>query len=146
MSRSRTYRIWAAMKRRCSNPKQDHYDRYGGRGIQVCERWSQFENFLSDMGESPVGMSIDRRDPNGNYEPGNCVWATQKEQANHMTSNRLVELDGKVQTVAQWAEELGIPAPRIYARLDKLKMPPNIALSRGKRSCKGMIGRGARTW
>jgi hypothetical protein len=78
---SRAYECWASMKRRCFNPRQRAYPRYGGRGITVCERWLIFENFYADMGEPPPGLSLDRIDPNGNYEPGNCRWATAAEQA-----------------------------------------------------------------
>ena len=77
---TRTYRSWSAMRRRCYNQRAENYSLYGGRGIKVCEQWRNFENFLNDMGERPVGTSIDRIDPNGNYEPANCRWATPMQQ------------------------------------------------------------------
>lgn len=89
-ARSPTYNSWQAMIQRCSNPKTTGYKHWGGRGIKVCDRWRSFQNFLDDMGERPAGMSIDRRDNDGSYEPGNCRWATRGEQsANQIRRGRL---------------------------------------------------------
>lgn len=82
MSKSPTYQSWASMKSRCYNKKQQNYKRYGALGIRVCDRWlSSFESFLADMGERPEGTTLDRRNPVGNYEAGNCRWSTPKAQA-----------------------------------------------------------------
>lgn len=86
---SPTYYSWSTMRTRCRNPKCNRYANYGGRGIRICERWELFENFLADMGERPSGLSLDRYpDKNGNYEPGNCRWATSKEQAQNRRPRR----------------------------------------------------------
>lgn len=88
------YRSWAHMTRRCTNPQDDSYPNYGGRGIRVCDRWlCSFEAFLADMGERPVGTSLDRINVNGNYEPGNCRWATTKTQARNTRHTKLNEND-----------------------------------------------------
>lgn len=78
---SRTYHSWLAMKKRCHYPAHPAFPIYGGRGVTVCSRWrDSFEHFLADMGERPDGRTLDRIDPYGNYEPGNCRWATPVEQ------------------------------------------------------------------
>jgi hypothetical protein len=81
-----THRIWSAMKRRCFNKNAPNYKWYGARGITVCDRWLLFENFLEDMGERPGKLTLDRTYNDGNYEPGNCRWATMKEQSSNRRS------------------------------------------------------------
>lgn len=117
--RTKTYNTWAHVRQRCLNPKNHAYRYYGGRGIMICDRWKDsFENFLADMGEAPSSEhSIDRIDHNGNYEPGNCRWAIKEEQANNKRTNRLFTVDGRTQTLAQWAREKGISPETITQRI-----------------------------
>lgn len=105
----RTWRSWKSMRFRCYDPKAKHYMHYGGRGIIVCERWiHSFENFLADMGDRPDGASLDRfPNLNGNYEPGNCRWATRHEQRENMHDTRFIEHNGERMSSWEWSLRLG---------------------------------------
>ena len=112
-SKSRTYKLWMAMRNRCDRINQD----YSCRGIVYDERWKSFENFLEDMGEAPDGLSLDRIDCNGNYHKANCRWATRVEQANNTRANVFIEWDGKRQTRSQWEKELGMRPTTLRSRI-----------------------------
>lgn len=112
------YNCWVSLRARCYNPKATSYPIYGGRGIEVCERWrNSFENFYEDMGPRPTGKSIDRINVNGNYEPSNCRWATQTEQGRNTTVNRIITHSGRSQCLQDWADETGISRDVIYSRI-----------------------------
>lgn len=103
--RTDTYSIWCGIRSRCSNPKDKAYPNYGGRGITVCERWSDFQNFLHDMGERPSKKhSVDRINNDGNYEPGNCRWATAKQQVRNTRRTIYITIDGRTLPASEWCE------------------------------------------
>lgn len=108
------------MLSRCTCATDTNYRHYGGRGIRVCERWAtSYEAFLSDMGPRPPGMTIERNDSNGDYEPANCRWATQKEQKRNTSRNVFLEFNGKRQAMSAWEEELGFARGLIRNRLKR---------------------------
>lgn len=122
-TRSPTYQSWRSMRERCEIAAHPHYQRYGGRGIRVCERWlgpEGFANFLRDMGERPSGKhSIDRIDNEGNYEPSNCKWSTMAQQHQNRSTNVNLTYNGKTQCLSAWAEETGIGISTLRARLQR---------------------------
>lgn len=106
------------MRERCLNKFSDDYRLWGARGITICERWNSFERFFEDMGERPsLKHTLERLDVNGNYEPGNCVWATALEQGNNKRNNRFIEFGGERLTLAQWGRRLGLSPEGIASRL-----------------------------
>lgn len=131
-SYSRIHKIWAHMKERCSNPKSKDYPLYGGRGISVCEEWSGPDGFNAFLewamthGYSDE-LSIDRINPDGNYEPENCRWATPTKQANNRRTNRLVTIDGETKTLAEWCKQYGKNYSSVYWRIES-GMTPEEAL------------------
>lgn len=118
MSKTKTYAAWCSMLNRCLNHRDKrNFPLYGGRGIKVCERWMTFENFYADMGDRPSGMTLDRQDVNGNYEPGNCRWATRQQQDNNKRDTINLTVDGVTKSLAEWCEERGLPYATVYRRL-----------------------------
>lgn len=122
--RTPTYYSWESMRARCLRPAHNSYHRYGGRGITICERWlHDFAAFLADMGERPsVHYQLERIDSNGHYEPGNCRWATVKEQHRNKRSNRKITHNGVTGTGSFWAEQStlpGINSTIVCARWDR---------------------------
>ena len=121
-SRTRLYDIWHKMRQRCSWERAEYYDRYGGRGISVCQEWDEdfsafcvwaLQNGYSDS------LSIDRIDVDGDYEPTNCRWSTMKVQENNRTNNVVVGYEGKSLTLAEWADEYGLKYTTFYERLKR---------------------------
>ncbi len=130
-SGSRTHRIWCGMTQRCNDPNHRSYPDYGGRGIAVCERWRSFENFLSDMGEAPDTLTLERNEVNLGYSPDNCRWASWEEQANNRRNTFHIEAFGQRKTLSQWSRQTGLTKSSLVYRLargmrpeEALSMPP----------------------
>lgn len=130
---TKLYRVWLGMRDRCNNPNNKGYKNYGGRGIKICEEWNVFNNFKVwsyDHGyEENSGLSIDRIDVNGNYEPSNCRWATVKEQANNTRRNVYMTIDGETKSVPEWAEIYGVNQETVRRRVRELGWDPIKALT-----------------
>ncbi len=104
---SKTYQTWSGMISRCGYVKRSNYKYYGGLGVVVCERWKEFHNFLEDMGERPEGMTLDRIDPLGDYDPINCRWADKYTQANNKRPKRTA-VDGNTKYLIEKPAEAGV--------------------------------------
>ncbi len=113
------YVIWLGIVSRCLTPSTSSWASYGGRGIKVCDRWrTSFEAFISDMGVRPsIDHSVDRIDNNGNYEPGNCRWATRSEQARNTRVSTAMTVNGTTRTIPDWSDLTGLPIGTLRARL-----------------------------
>ena len=119
LGQTRAYATWSRMMARCFDPKNEKFNDYGGRGITVCERWLKFEKFYEDMGERPLGLTLDRKDNSGGYGPSNCRWATPKQQANNTRRNRRLTADGQTLTLTEWSQRLGVTPSTLHERIAK---------------------------
>jgi len=118
MWRHSAHQIWIGMMKRCYEPSNNKFHRYGGRGIKVCERWHDFPSFAADMGDRPDGTSIDRINNDGDYEPSNCRWASAKDQSRNTSTNRIIEIEGQAKPLVEWCEEYGMVYENVWARLN----------------------------
>lgn len=120
MSHHPLYHTWVNMIARCYHPDRPDYPYYGGRGIQVCERWRESpENFIVDMSPRPPNTTLERTDVNGNYGPDICIWATRKAQARNRRNNVLLTFKGETKYMTDWCEELGINQSTLSCRLSR---------------------------
>lgn len=125
-----TYNSWASMVQRCTDPNYHSFSKYGGRGVRVCDRWRTFVNFLADMGERPDGATLDRIDNDGDYEPGNCRWATPRQQSNNRRNTLMLTFRGETRPLTEWAEITGIRRHTIWERVHNMGWTAEKALSR----------------
>ena len=117
-SHSALFRRWMGMRNRCQNPNGSEYHNYGGRGIRICERWQNFSNFDTDMGQTfREDLEIERKDNDGNYEPANCIWISHRDQQRNKRTNHLVCIGGVSKTMVEWGEETGIKPNTILTRI-----------------------------
>ena len=118
----RIHGIWRGMKQRCQNPNCHSYKNYGGRGINICDEWLDFENFYEWALSSGYQdeLQIDRINNDGNYEPSNCRWVTPKENARNKRNNRYITIDGETRCISEWCEKAEFPLPQAYRIIEEL--------------------------
>ena len=120
MTGTKFYALWKGMHGRCKNPQTKSFNRYGGRGIKVCERWSKFENFYDDMFSGyEEGLQLDRINTDGDYSPSNCKWSTRIENANNRCNNKILVYQNKVYTMSQLAREFNLPRYVLKNRINR---------------------------
>lgn len=119
MTDTKLYSVWHGMRKRCICQTTKHYERYGGRGISICKEWDDFSNFYewSIVNGYKEGLTIDRINNNGNYEPSNCRWATSKEQARNRCNTTMYDIDGVTKSLIEWSEINGVNHSTAYDRL-----------------------------
>lgn len=130
MTGTKEYQAWSNMKRRCEDPSNIRFHRYGARGISVCERWNKFENFFADMGPCN-GMTIERVNSDSNYEPSNCKWIPFSEQGKNTCRIRYLTFNGETHSLAEWARKIGVRANTLTMRLNAYGWTVEKALSKG---------------
>jgi hypothetical protein len=118
---TRIYQTWKSMRSRCHNPNDPSFAYYGAKGIVVCDRWREsFENFVADMGERPLGHTLDRYPDNGgNYEPSNCRWATRRTQTLNTSRTKWITFNGETLCMKDWAERVGLLQETLWTRLNR---------------------------
>ena len=121
MSKTKIYSVWRTMKQRCTYEKNESYKNYGGRGITYCDEWEEFEPFYewAMANGYKEGLSIDRIDSDGNYEPSNCRWVTMKKQQNNRTNNRIIKYKNKEMNLQQFIKLTGLTESAVRGRLDR---------------------------
>lgn len=130
MRHSPEYSVWSGIKRRCENPREKCFHRYGGAGVQC--QFSSFEEFISEVGKRPSSKhSIDRIDPHGHYAPGNVRWATSAQQARNKKRSFTVTISGETKPLADWCDDYSQPYKRVWQRIHKFGWTPERALKTG---------------
>lgn len=130
-TRTPSHITWTNMLQRCQDPNKSNYRYYGGRGIKVCDRWLDFENFYEDMGDRPKDKTLDRKDNDGDYSPENCKWSTKKEQSLNTSQVHLIEFNGIADSISGWGRRLGISSSCMWHRLKRLPLDRALTESRG---------------
>lgn len=128
---SRLYIVWNNMKERCYNPNHNHYKHYGARGITICDEWkNDFQSFYdwAMSNDYKEDLTIDRIDVNGNYEPSNCRWITNKEQQRNRTNNKLITINGETKCLPEWCELLNLNYNTVRTRINNYHWSPERAL------------------
>ena len=135
MSNTKIYGVWHGMNERCRNPKNRAYKNYGGKGVSVCPEWQEFIPFneWAMANGYKEGLTIDRIESNGNYEPSNCRWVDRFIQNSNTSRNRYIEFEGRTQTLSQWSREIGITRHALHDRIKKHGIEKSLSIVGNRR-------------